>query len=327
VTGARRYFDQGLEHFRTGDFDAAVIDFEAAFRSNPHPAALFNLGRAFAAAGRPVEAASTLERYLAEQGTVVSAERRATVESLIASQKRRLGTIVVRAEPGVAVSVDGVAAGDTPLKSPVSVAPGNHALVATRSGFLPEVLAVRLEAAETRELDLKLEPLPTALPAAPPDAAPVGAGDASTQPQERPDTRAPSLTAPGASTKLDRVEPGTTARSSHVLARVGTGSVVLGIASAALGEYFAVRAKDSWRDRNQHCGANGCDDEAVKDWQDAKDDALGADICFGMGLAAVGAGVYMLIAQPADAPKPRSAQLSVNHQSNAWLVQLGGHFE
>jgi tetratricopeptide (TPR) repeat protein len=319
VPAARRYFDQGLEHFRTGEFDAAVIDFEAAFRSKPHPSVLFNLGRAYAAAGRPVEAVNALRSYLAEQASVVSAQRRATVEQLIATQEHRLGFVVVRAEPGVAISVDGLAAGEAPLPAAIPVAPGNHALVATRSGFLPAVFSVQIEAAQTRELELKLEALAVASPSVAVATVPEPKTGA-------PSTRSTAQSTP--QTPVRHLDPaGARPRTSHVLRDVGAVSLAVGVASAALGEYFAVSAKDSWHDRNQHCDASGCDDRAVSDWRDAKNNALGADVCFGIGIVAVAAGIYMLVAQPSDAPKPSVAQLSIEPGRDAWLFRLGGHFE
>lgn len=306
---ARQSFDQGLEHFQAGDFDAAVADFEAAWRAKPHPSVLFNLGRAYAASERPVEAVRVFQQYLDDEGSALPAARRAATESLIVLQQRRFGTITVTSrEPGVTVEVDGVVVGDTPLAAAVPVDPGSHSIVGKRTGSVPVAVTIRLDPSGQKEVELVLEPLPTRAPVLP---VPTLAPEAHAPPA----IATPALTSPQQSPARR-----STTHWEHSIGAVALG---VGIASSAFGTYFSLRAHDSWKDRNAHC-VGPCDDQAVADWRDAKRFALAADISFALGIAAAGAGVYLLLAPTADAQKTNATRLFLGPRGDAWVVQLRG---
>src|SRR5262245_35959210 len=58
--GAKLHFDRGLEEAHDGNLDVAVAEFEKSLAFQSHPTVLFNLGEAYAALGRPVEAVDRL---------------------------------------------------------------------------------------------------------------------------------------------------------------------------------------------------------------------------------------------------------------------------
>lgn len=64
---ARRHFNAGLELIAAGDYDNGIAEFEAAYALVPHPAVLYNIGRAHADAGNYQAAIDAFEAYLATE--------------------------------------------------------------------------------------------------------------------------------------------------------------------------------------------------------------------------------------------------------------------
>lgn len=62
---ARRHFREGMSLIRKGDFEAGIAELHEAYRILPHPAVLYNIGRAYYDAGDYGKAIDELERYLA----------------------------------------------------------------------------------------------------------------------------------------------------------------------------------------------------------------------------------------------------------------------
>ncbi len=70
-----------VERFDAGDFDGALREFEAAYRLEHRPVDLFNIGRVHEAAGRPEQARSYYQRFLAF-AELAPAERKTGEERL-----------------------------------------------------------------------------------------------------------------------------------------------------------------------------------------------------------------------------------------------------
>ena len=64
-TEARRHFRHGMELVVQGQTDAGVAELQQAYDILPHPNVLYNIGRAYAEAGRYEEALDYFEQYLA----------------------------------------------------------------------------------------------------------------------------------------------------------------------------------------------------------------------------------------------------------------------
>ncbi len=63
-TEARRHFRRGMELVVQGQVDAGIAELEEAYAILPHPNVLYNIGRAYAEAGRYDEARDYFDRYL-----------------------------------------------------------------------------------------------------------------------------------------------------------------------------------------------------------------------------------------------------------------------
>lgn len=88
---ARAHFNRGVELARAGSYEAALAEFQQAYRISPHFSVLYNIGQAELALERTAAALDTLRRYLAEGGEQIEPARRAEVESTIATELERAG--------------------------------------------------------------------------------------------------------------------------------------------------------------------------------------------------------------------------------------------
>lgn len=141
---AAQHFERGYELAQEGSLEAAISEFQKAYALKPHPQVLYNLGQAYAASGRAVEAVDTLTRYLSES-TDASSERRRSVVTLIEAQKRRVGSLLLHIEPtGSAVLLDGTPVGKAPLTFPVRLTAGAHTIFVTHEGYEPELRRVEI---------------------------------------------------------------------------------------------------------------------------------------------------------------------------------------
>ena len=64
-TEARRHFRRGMQLIADGSLDEGIEELELAYETLPHPNVLYNIGRAYAEAGRYQDALEYFERYLA----------------------------------------------------------------------------------------------------------------------------------------------------------------------------------------------------------------------------------------------------------------------
>ena len=90
---AARHFDRGYLLAQQGNLEAAIAEFEQAHALSPHPSVLYNLGQAYAASGRAVEAVQTLRTYLEQADAALDAERRAQAAAIVDYQAQRIGTL------------------------------------------------------------------------------------------------------------------------------------------------------------------------------------------------------------------------------------------
>ena len=156
---ARAHYERGVALYDEGQFTGALAEFEAAYDASHRASILFNIGQIHARLGRAVEAVAALERYLAEAGSSVSAERRALVESEIRTQSARVATVNVTVSvPGALVSFDDIDVGQAPLGEAVRTTAGEHVIVARADGFEPARFRFRIAGGESRLVALELLP-------------------------------------------------------------------------------------------------------------------------------------------------------------------------
>jgi hypothetical protein len=165
---AKKHYERAKELVKAEAFDEAAAEFRKAYEIAPHFEVLYNLGQAYVALGRPVEAADTLSRYLTEGGERILPARRAEVEKEVERQRVSIAELVLSIDPpAAAVAIDGVPVDAQTLAAPISLALGRYVISVTAAGYRPKVVVAQLTKAERRPLTIQLERSSDASPVAP----------------------------------------------------------------------------------------------------------------------------------------------------------------
>ena len=152
---AREHFQRGLDFFNEERHDAALAEFQRAHELVPSAEALYNLGRVHSALGNAVEAVAAFEAYLAESN--ISADRRREVTERRERQKARIAEVWIDTNiEGAIVSVDGVDRTSTPMRAPLLVNAGSHAVSVRAPEHDQTNLSVRVAGGEVRRLPVEL---------------------------------------------------------------------------------------------------------------------------------------------------------------------------
>ena len=170
VEQARADFERGAALYRAGEFRAALAAFEAAQARAPAPQSLFNIARCQERLGQLADAVESYTAYLA---AAPDAPDRSAVAARIEELRTRLpleASLRISVEPPATVSVDGEAAGTSPIS--VRLNPGTHRIGAAHEGYQPLEREVELAPGGRVQLELSLVPLvPVATTERAPDAA------------------------------------------------------------------------------------------------------------------------------------------------------------
>lgn len=132
---ARQRYEEGVKAYDQGRFEDARSAFLQAYALKRHPAVLLNLGLSEIKGGKYYEdGGNHLQQFLREH-TAASADQKSAAEKGIAEAKKKTAFIVVIVDVnGAEVSLDGAAAGKSPLLDPVFVKPGKHTVLASQGG-------------------------------------------------------------------------------------------------------------------------------------------------------------------------------------------------
>ena len=123
-------FDEGTRQFRDGDYKAAALSFQDAYRLRPAWKILFNIGQCRAAAKAYGPALEAFEAYLSEGGDEVQQDKKYNVISEIRTLRELVGYVDIDATDGMTVFLDGEERGVAPLPGPVALSAGvNHQIV------------------------------------------------------------------------------------------------------------------------------------------------------------------------------------------------------
>ncbi len=157
---AKEYSAAGLEAVDGGDFIGAVEAFKKAYRTDPKPKYLFNIGRAYHVMGKFRLALDFYERFLRENKSKKKAERGAEI---VGELRRQMAQLTVQVEtPDATLSIDG----DLELcfpNEPCMLDPGDHQIEVGAEGYASGRRRLRLEAGEmrTETIELLAVDLPT----------------------------------------------------------------------------------------------------------------------------------------------------------------------
>lgn len=149
------HFEEGMRLIETRAYAQAVPEFEAAYRLSPHPTALYNLGQAYVALGRPKKAIAVFRRLLEEHASSIGEAQRRRVTELIREQRLRLGTVLLSVEPADAqLSIDGELVNKQAASDGLELDPGTHIVEAAMPGKETRRLGVQVVAGKTQSLSV-----------------------------------------------------------------------------------------------------------------------------------------------------------------------------
>lgn len=153
---ARERFDRGLRLFNLRDDSGALAEFERAYELTKHPLVLYNIALVYAAMNRPVDAVETLDKLLANPGSLdkekVEHARQAKNEQVASIGSLEVTTNV----PGSSIEVDGVVKGKTPLPKPLRLGRGSHIVGAVAAGRIPVRREVLIPSGGSTKVELEL---------------------------------------------------------------------------------------------------------------------------------------------------------------------------
>ena len=159
VAGA--HYARGLDLAKSGAYEGALQEFNAAYTISPQFAVLYNIGQAQVALDHPTKAIEVLRKYLSEGKDRIPETRRQKVQAQMASLSARLAALSITTDrAGASISVDGREVGATPLAEPVRVDAGTHTIAVKLDGIPVLFRIAILRAAEHQTLQLDV-PVPT----------------------------------------------------------------------------------------------------------------------------------------------------------------------
>lgn len=131
---AGRLVQQGVMALAMRDFGAAYQALAAAYRLQPSPDTLYQLGVTALASGDRVAAQDLMRRYLAEVGAAGDLARRAEAQRIAEQPRENSGEVSVLGAAGAFVLVDERLVGRLPLARPLLIAVGAHVLTVDQAG-------------------------------------------------------------------------------------------------------------------------------------------------------------------------------------------------
>ena len=272
VTMARQLGNEGLELAGAGDCAAAVDPLSRSEAMHHAPTTLAILGECHIILGKLVEGAEELTRVVRENinpqapASFRTAQDRARVhleEVRPRIPKMRLVVLGAAAGAALTVRVDGESVPVASLGLDRPVDPGHHRVEVSASGYNMASGELTLREGETQELSLELVRLPEA------DVAPTQEGG------------------PGM-TSGPRHEP-----PSHTPAYIAFGISAAGIAA---GSVFGIVTLSKTSSLDKLCSTRAaCPPSAQPDIDLSKTTAWTSTISFGVGAAALVAGLYLAL--------------------------------
>jgi hypothetical protein len=154
---ARNHFRQGVTLVREGAYRAALVELKRAYEISPDFRVLFNIGQCELQLGEYVAAITAFDAYLAQGGDKVEPERRAAVEEHLRELQKRVANLNIQASvSGAEIRVDGVSAGQAPLKDALRVSVGRHEITASTDDGRSAQVTLEVAGGDTRDVELEL---------------------------------------------------------------------------------------------------------------------------------------------------------------------------
>ncbi len=151
-------FNDGLDQFDAGNYQAALEKFQEANALRPHPSFLYNIAWCQSALGQPAQAIKSFDLYL-DLAEGMTDEMRAQVDAELAALSKLVCEVhVTSSVKGVEVTLDKLFLGETPLDRVFWRQPGDHTIHAVKSMYEPLTLPFFCAAGEKLDVALAMQP-------------------------------------------------------------------------------------------------------------------------------------------------------------------------
>jgi hypothetical protein len=276
---AQALYDDAQAAVAAGKFDEACPKFKESYDLDPGGGTLLNLADCYEKQGKTALAWTTFKEALVVARRDGRNERVDFATKHIAQLDQRLSRLtiaVAERPPGLEVTVDGTLLGEAAYGVAMPVDPGEHHVKAVAPGKQPFEKSIDVPKSTGEKLQLEIPVLADAT------------SDSSASVGGQPPPTAPTSSAGSSTRTLGFVAGG------------------IGLASLAVGGFFGLQAYNRWDARNEAC-KGGCTDAAKADGDDARQAATVSTIGFGVGAAALGVGLVLILTSGSSEEKPSSA--------------------
>ncbi len=256
-------FKKGVELFKAGKFNESAVVFESAYEMKPSYKLFFNIGQAYAASKKFDRAIEAFELYIVKGGDDIPRARRDQVLNEIEKIKPLIGYLKVKADSGLDLRVDGEHRGKTPIKLMLTVGIP-HKIEILSQGKLVYSHELKVFSGTTEVLQVKEQ---------------GSISESQTAPKES----GMPLQSTGETKKVSSLKITGWVALSTGAALLATGGIVGGI---------ALNQSDTLEDV---CPNYKCSPAREKSISGLDSLALTADILFGVGGAALAAGIVLLV--------------------------------
>lgn len=303
---AQSLYDQGLKDMLAERFSEGCPLLERSVELDPLPGAIFTLAACYGRWGKTLTASQRYDSFLRKVAELPEAER-AKQDDRVKTAKEKLAELAplipkltlrftATPGPGVTAELDGRRLPPGDIGVPIPLDPGEHRVVVKDPregqalGVTSQEAVVRLQPGDQRTLELEI-------------AAGQPTGDGSQQAGaaegEEPDEPTP-------------VDGDTIRTIGFVVGGVGVAGIVVGAITGGM-----VMGKKGTVSDN--CEGDVCTQEGLDAVDSAKPLALVSNVGFGVGLAALAAGVLMVLLAPSDAEAAPETETEPAPEVGVWL--------
>jgi hypothetical protein len=304
---AETLFRDAKELMNGANVTQACAKFAESHRLDPKLGTLLNLAVCHDKEGKTASAWAEYMDVANQAGRTGQREREQYAQKAAKDAEKRLSRIalaVKAASSGLQIKLDGRPLSEAAWSTPLPVDPGEHVVDATAIGRKAWTSKFNVAAGGDNKVVTVPELAPETVP---------GGGATAAKAAETSAPSAPVRTNDGSSAEMP--SPGGGKRTAGYVA-VGVGLVGLGV-----GAVFGLSAISKRHDAEDLCTQGYCSAKAVATNDEAKSAAWISDVGFGIGIAGVGVGAYLLLT--AKVAKPSAAESTAKHLSIAPL--LGNH--
>lgn len=280
-TLAEAFFQDGRKLLEEGKVPEACAKFGESQRIAPALGTLLNLAVCHERQGKLATAWAEFTAAATQAARAQDAERQLFAEERVKELQPRVPRLTISAEappPGLQIRLDATTMGEGALGSSIPIDPGEHAIEVSAPGYEP--WSSKFQVTEGKQEALRVPPL------RPSEAAPSA-----------PAPSPSSSPAPAAST----TQIGTAPAHGGAQRTLGYAALGVGALGLGLGGYFGLQTFSKRDDADANCPDQRCDATGYAKIEEARDSATLSTIGFGVGLAGVAAGTWLLLS--AESPR------------------------